>query len=409
MPRDVFISHSAQDKKVAETICGALEQQEIRCWVAPRDVRPGKSFPGEITRAIQQSKVMLLIFSRHSNSSEQVLREVQLAVDCRVPIVRLRMEDIPLSDDLRYYLSTPHWLDALTHPLSKHMPPLIAAVKELLGPASEPEVTAAGSASRLPTTAGASSARPAESTSSAPRKTAMIVWAAVVLAVLGFTMWSRLSKKSESRSAPVSSAQGTPEITATPVATATPLLVAQVSPTPTAVATIIPSPSAVETTPTPAAKPSPSPTEPNKKGPSPRNNRAWQAWIDEFVHNFIASNETNDVDLAMSFYGPTVDLFDEGRKSSDAIRRDIESYNARWPSRRNTIRGDVHLGEKAANHAYTASFEHDYYVENASRGEWINGAVAVDLQITVEGGGAPRILSMKQKTLRREKGTMQPR
>lgn len=75
MPRDVFISHSAQNKKAAETICAALEQNGIACWVAPRDVRPGKSFPGEITRAIQQSKVMLLIFSPHSNSSEQVLRE----------------------------------------------------------------------------------------------------------------------------------------------------------------------------------------------------------------------------------------------------------------------------------------------------------------------------------------------
>ena len=102
MPRDVFVSHSAQDKKVAETLCGALEQRGIQCWVAPRDVRPGKSFPGEITRAIQQSKVMLLIFSRHSNSSEQVLREVQLAVDCHLPIVRLRLEEITLSDDLRY-------------------------------------------------------------------------------------------------------------------------------------------------------------------------------------------------------------------------------------------------------------------------------------------------------------------
>ena len=69
----------------------------------------------------------------------------------------------------------------------------------------------------------------------------------------------------------------------------------------------------------------------------------------------------------------------------------------------------MRLGEKAANHAYKASFEHDYYVENASRGEWINGAVAVDLQIIVEGDGVPRIVSMKQKTLRKDKGTMQKR
>src|SRR3954452_24360048 len=137
MPRDVFISHSAQDKKVSETIYASLEQSGIRCWIAPRDVRAGKSFPGEITRAIQQTKVMLLIFSRHSNSSEQVLREVQLAVDSRVPIIRLRMEDIPLSDDLRYYLSTPQYLDAITPPLTKHLRPLVAAVKELLEAAVE--------------------------------------------------------------------------------------------------------------------------------------------------------------------------------------------------------------------------------------------------------------------------------
>src|SRR5882724_6293849 len=128
MPRDVFISHSAQDKKVSETICAALEQGGIRCWIAPRDVRPGRSFPGEITRAIQQSKVMLLIFSGHSNNSEQVLREVQLATDSRLAIVRFRIEDVALTDDLRYFLSTPHWLDALTPPLSKHIARLELAI-----------------------------------------------------------------------------------------------------------------------------------------------------------------------------------------------------------------------------------------------------------------------------------------
>jgi hypothetical protein len=406
MPRDVFISHSAQDKKVAETICGALEEKGIRCWVAPRDVRPGKSFPGEITRAIQQSKVMLLIFSRHSNSSEQVLREVQLAVDCRVPIVRLRLEDIPLSDDLRYYLSTPHWLDALTHPLSKHIPPLIVAVKELLAGSDDSAGSASASSPVQP--AAPASASSTEQRSSGTRKTPMIVWAIVVLAVLGFTMWSRLAKKSEPKSTLPPSTQPTPEVAPSPAVSASPVI-AVTSPSPVVVPTPTPSPTAVEVTPTPPAKLSPSPSEPNRKGPLARNNRAWQTWIDEFVHNFIASNETNDVDLAMSFYAPTVDLFEEGRKSSDAIRRDIESYNVRWPSRRATIRGDVRLAEKAANHSYTASFEHDYYVENAGRGEWINGAVAVDLQITVEVEGVPRIVSMKQKTLRRDKGTMQKR
>jgi hypothetical protein len=385
MARDVFISHSAQDKKVSETICGALEQEGIRCWVAPRDVRPGKSFPGEITRAIQQTKVMLLLFSRHSNSSEQVLREVQLAVDCRVPIVRLRLEDIPLSDDLRYYLSTPHWLDALSHPLSKHIPPLIQAMKELLEQSPEP---APASTPPAPVEVTMNQRPPAAHEQQRPAKwKPLMIGTAILVASVLVAWWAFRSEKKPDIVVPQPAPQPSATVSAPP------------SPSP--------SPTPNEPTPTPESKPSPSPTE-SKRGPAPRNGRAWQAWMDEFVHNFIASNETNDVELAMSFYGPTVDLFDEGRKSADAIRQDIESYNARWPSRRATIRGDVRLSEKAANHNYTASFEHDYYVENPGRGEWINGAVAVDLQIIVE-GGVPRIVSMKQKTLRKDKGTMQKR
>jgi len=399
MSRDVFISHSAQDKKVAETICAALEESGLQCWVAPRDVRPGRSFPGEITRAIQQSKVMLMIFSQHSNRSEQVLREVQLAVDCHVPIIRLRIEDIPLSDDLRYYLSTPHWLDALTHPLSKHIPPVATAIRELLGPSpAETEMAAV-----------ASPARPAEvmmkqrpaAEQPPPGKRGRLLIAALILAIgLLLALWMWRSQKKTEVITPVAPV---PQQTASPLPSPT---IAPIVPTPPAVT---PSPTVAEIMPPPEPRPSPNAAEPNKKGPTSRNDRAWQVWIDEFVHNFIASNESTDVDLAVSFYAPTVDLFEEGRKSIDAIRRDVESYNARWPSRRATIRGDVRLAEKAKNHTYTASFEHDYYVENASRGEWINGAVAVDLQITIDGDGVPRIVSMKQKTLRRDKGTMQKR
>jgi hypothetical protein len=399
MSRDVFISHSAQDKKVAETICAALEESGIQCWVAPRDVRPGRSFPGEITRAIQQSKVMLMIFSQHSNSSEQVLREVQLAVDCHVPIIRLRIEDIPLSDDLRYYLSTPHWLDALTHPLSKHIPPVATAIRELLGPSPADTATAAAASQAPPAEVVMKQRAAAEQQPSASRRP-LLIGSIILVVGLVFALWMWRSQKKTEVVAPVGPA---PQQIASPSANAT---VVPVVPTPPAAT---PSPTPAEITPTPEVAPSPSATEPNKKGPASRNDRAWQVWIDEFVHNFIASNESNDVDLAVSFYAPTVDLFEEGRKSIDAIRRDIESYNARWPSRRATIRGDVRLAEKAKNHSYTASFEHDYYVENATRGEWINGAVAVDLQITIDGDGVPRIVSMKQKTLRKDKGTMQKR
>src|SRR5947209_15606973 len=270
MARDVFISHSAQDKKAAETICAALEQETIRCWMAPRDVRPGKSFPGEITRAIQHCKVMLLIFSRQSNSSEQVLREIQLAVDCRLPIVRLRIEDIPLSDDLRYYLSTPQYLDALTPPLSRHIPAVVGAIKELLGTGTEDVIGAASlpAVARAPELSKASDSTFTGGHARGSRRIPAVVWGLVVVAVLGFGVWNRSNKK---EAAPAASSMA--QISPNPIASSPTVALPQLSVTPTSLPSASPSPP--EQSPTPEPKPSPTVNPPNPKGLLPKNYQSW--------------------------------------------------------------------------------------------------------------------------------------
>jgi hypothetical protein len=145
MAHDVFISHSSNNRTVANAVCAALEGIGIRCWIAPRDVLPGRSYSGEITRAIQQSRAFVLIFSEHSNNSEQVLREVQLAANSRLHIVQFRIDAVVPSDDLEYYLSGPHWLDAVTPPLENHLDQLKSSMKALLAlpRTAEPEITPA--------------------------------------------------------------------------------------------------------------------------------------------------------------------------------------------------------------------------------------------------------------------------
>jgi formylglycine-generating enzyme required for sulfatase activity len=145
MAHDLFISHSTKDKTISDAICAALEGAGIRCWIAPRDVQPGRSFAGEINRAIQHSKVMVLVFSASSNNSEQVLREVQLAVNSHLHILQFRIEDVRLNDDLEYFLSTPHWLDAMEPPLENHIGRLTTSVKALLHAPAEQSVAAAAS------------------------------------------------------------------------------------------------------------------------------------------------------------------------------------------------------------------------------------------------------------------------
>lgn len=54
---DVFISYSVKDKVVADAVVASLEGHDIRCWYAPRDIKPGEDWAEAITRAIEDSKI----------------------------------------------------------------------------------------------------------------------------------------------------------------------------------------------------------------------------------------------------------------------------------------------------------------------------------------------------------------
>jgi TIR domain/WD domain, G-beta repeat len=129
---DAFISYSHQDKATADATCATLEAAGIRCWIAPRDIVPGADWGESIIDAIATAKVMILIFSGHANASPQIKREVERAVNRAIPIIPFRIEEVIPSKSLEYFLSTPHWLDAFTPPLEKHLKQLAAAIKALL-------------------------------------------------------------------------------------------------------------------------------------------------------------------------------------------------------------------------------------------------------------------------------------
>src|SRR4029077_12869737 len=132
MALDVFISYAIADKLTADAACAALEAEGIRCWIAPRDVLPGMDYAEAIIEAIEKARGMLLIFSSNANRSNQVKREVERAVHHGIPIIPFRIEDVPPNRALEYFISAPHWLDALTPPLEQHLKHLASTIRMLL-------------------------------------------------------------------------------------------------------------------------------------------------------------------------------------------------------------------------------------------------------------------------------------
>jgi len=181
---DVFISHSKHDKTTADTICAALEANRIRCWIAPRDIVPGKEWGEGIIDGINQCRVMILVFSSKSNQSKQVSREIERAVAKGLFVVPFRIEDIPMSKTMEYFLSSPHWLDAITPPLKQHLNVVVRTVKSLLSP-SVPINPAPSAAPVAPAVAAAGSGVPTKLASWRTIWTAHrrpVAWAAGALA-----------------------------------------------------------------------------------------------------------------------------------------------------------------------------------------------------------------------------------
>lgn len=132
MSHHVFISYSSKDKEIADLICNELEKNKVECWIAPKNITPGKEWGEEIVNAINQSQIMVLVFSSSSNTSQQVLREVERAVNKNVIIVPFRIEDVLPTKSMEYFLYSTHWFDANISNMQKSIKQLVEIVKRLI-------------------------------------------------------------------------------------------------------------------------------------------------------------------------------------------------------------------------------------------------------------------------------------
>src|ERR1700741_4639334 len=111
MDASIFISFASQDRKVASTLCKALESRGFKCWISSRDILPGENFQIAIVRAIRNAKIMLLVFTANSNNSDEMNKELALASQNKLMVVPLRIEDVTPNDAFAYEFATRQWID----------------------------------------------------------------------------------------------------------------------------------------------------------------------------------------------------------------------------------------------------------------------------------------------------------
>ena len=116
-----FISHAKADEKKADAIAKALEAKGFKCWIAPRDVKPGRSYGDEIIRGIGSARSFVLVLSKASNDSAFVAREVERAVSKKKPIFAVRIAGVQPAPALELFISGTQWIDAFPGRLAPHV------------------------------------------------------------------------------------------------------------------------------------------------------------------------------------------------------------------------------------------------------------------------------------------------
>lgn len=109
---DIFISHSSIDKELADALCEMFENKGLKCWIAPRDIRPGSDWAVAINDAISNVKAMVVIYSRNAAQSTQVPKEIALAESRGKFVLPYKVDETPLEGAFAYYLTGAHWIMA---------------------------------------------------------------------------------------------------------------------------------------------------------------------------------------------------------------------------------------------------------------------------------------------------------
>ena len=138
--KEVFISYNKQNFDLAQYLCNMLEGAGISCWIAPRDIDPGKAWAASIVEGLTGCNVMALLVSSTSLASQEVAKEVDLANTSKKDILPIRIEDVPLTGPLQYHLSTRQWVDAIKGEKLVRFQDAMAAILRMLNKSADSTV-----------------------------------------------------------------------------------------------------------------------------------------------------------------------------------------------------------------------------------------------------------------------------
>lgn len=127
LPR-LFISYSRRDAAFAARLVLDLQRYGFGVWIDTHDITPGTIWEDELSKALNDTDIMLLILSDHSVKSPEVRAEWAQFLGSRKPVIPLLLED---GIDIPFRLKTIQHMDFVRIEYEFALPQLVKALQTL--------------------------------------------------------------------------------------------------------------------------------------------------------------------------------------------------------------------------------------------------------------------------------------
>ncbi|MEM7250218.1 MAG: toll/interleukin-1 receptor domain-containing protein [Pseudomonadota bacterium] len=91
----LFLSHSWRDKTFADRLVNDLDGV-ADIWFDSRKTKPGEFIDASVREGLDETDVVVCVWSGDANDSNWVNHETQYALDCGIPVLVCRLDDTPL-------------------------------------------------------------------------------------------------------------------------------------------------------------------------------------------------------------------------------------------------------------------------------------------------------------------------
>src|SRR5215475_3886157 len=111
MAGEIFISYRRADRSQAQRLYELLRAEGVEAWYDAL-VGPGEDWRIVTAKALEESKIFVLLFSENAAQSSDIAKELAAAVLEKKLIVPVRLQDIAPKGAFLYELASRNWIDA---------------------------------------------------------------------------------------------------------------------------------------------------------------------------------------------------------------------------------------------------------------------------------------------------------